>query len=265
MAGDDKAFLKVLERYGSPADVAKAHREIVGKMSAGELKAPAKPLPANATDEQKAAWRAENGLPANADGYVAALKLPEGLVAGDADKPMLADFAKAAADAGLDQKSYDAACSFYFANQDRLTRERDTADGTFKNSGLVELGQEWGKDFQGNINAVGSVVALLPESIRDDLLTARLPNGRIVGDDPNFNRAMLLLAKQINPAATLLPNVGAGGLSGVESQIAAHEANMNSPQGSDKWRAYWKSEKAQSEYRELLGARETMRSRANAA
>lgn len=266
MAGDDKAYLKVLERYDSPAAVAKAHRELSTKMSAGELKAPAKPLAADATPEQKLAWRKENGLPEAAEGFVGALKLPGGLVPGENDKPLLNEFAKAAFDAGVDQKTFDFAANWYFQQQHALNAARERNDGTFKNQSLVELSQEWGKDFEGNNNAVSSVIAMLPEAIRDNLLTARLPNGNLVGNDPNFNRAMLMFAKELNPASTILPlNNNGGGLASVEAQLAAHDKNMKSEPGSDAWKAYWQNDKAQQEYRELLGARQTMQSRQKVA
>lgn len=262
MAGDDKAYLKVLERYDSPAAVAKAHRELATKMSSGELKAPAKPLAADATPEQKAAWRTEQGLPADGAAYVAGVKLPNGIVPGEADKPLIEGFINSvAAEKGWTQDQVNDAIAWHMGEAQKQVQAREKADGEFKNGALVTLGQEWGKDFAGNQNAVASAIALLPEGIRDRLLTARTPDGRILGDDPEFNRGMLLLAKTMNPAAALLPNTGGNGLTGVESKIGEHEANMRAPQGTPAWDKYWRSETAQAELRQLYGARDTMKER----
>src|SRR3954471_3943718 len=67
MAGDDKDAMKRLARFTDPGQVFKSLRSLEAKMSAGELK---KPLAENATPEEKATWRKENGLPEKAETYV---------------------------------------------------------------------------------------------------------------------------------------------------------------------------------------------------
>jgi len=56
MAAGDNAFLKTLDRFDSPAALAKAYRELTAKLSSGELRA-AKPPRQDASPEQIAAWR----------------------------------------------------------------------------------------------------------------------------------------------------------------------------------------------------------------
>jgi hypothetical protein len=57
-AGEDKTFRRQLERYASPTDLARKARSLERKLSSGEYR---RDLPANASDEDKAAWRAERG------------------------------------------------------------------------------------------------------------------------------------------------------------------------------------------------------------
>lgn len=270
LAGEDKAQLAQLERLGSPGDIWKSYRELQAKVSSGELKGAPKPLAADATPEQQAAWRKEQGLPENEQAYLGALQLEGGLVPSEADKPLIEGFAKDVALAkGWSQDQMNDAVGWFLGAQAKVLADQQRADGEFKNSTLVELGREWGKDFEPNQNAVTNLINTLPEAIRDPLLTARLPNGRIVGDDMAFNQAMLTLAKQLNPAASLLPNIAGGGLQPVESRIAEIETKyMRAPQGTPEWQQYWHGaagEKMQQEYRELLGARETMQNRARPA
>jgi len=267
LAGGDQAKLNILKRYDSPAAFAASGFELRGKMDRGELKAPAAPLPANATDEQKAAWREAQGLPKDAAGYLGALKLSDGLVIGETDKPLVEGFVKdVALEAGLSPDAANKAVDWYFKQQEAAKQQQVAADGQFKQAALVELGQEWGKDFTANNNAVTGLINMMPEAIRDRLLTARTPDGRMLGDDPNFNRAMLMLAKEINPAAAVLPATAGGGLTGVETRIAEIETKyMKAQQGTPEWNQYWKSAAMQNEYRELLGARETMKDRAKSA
>lgn len=266
LAGDDKAYLATLQRFDSPGALAKSYRELQAKISSGELKAPAKPLPDNATPEQVTAWRKENGLPESVETVIKDLKLPNGLVPSEADKPLLNSFAQYAHANNLDQATVNKVASWYFENQGQAEAARADADALFKGSSIAALKEEWGGDFKPNINAVTNfLTASLPAELASNLLTARLANGNIAGNDPDFNRSMLMLAKQINPAATLLPAGAGNTLTGVTEKIAEHEANMRAPQGSDKWNAYWRSEKAQTEYRTLIGARDEMSKREKAA
>ncbi len=258
LAGDDQSFIKTLERYDSPTSFAKAHRELTAKLSSGELRASPKPLPDNATDEQRAAWRAERGLPANSEAYLSALKLDDGIVPGEADKPLLESFAKEAEAAGVDQQTFNKLSSWWFRTQDAAATQQAHEDARFHTQAVVELTQEWGKEFTGNNAAVSNLMQMMPESVRYDLLSARLPNGRMVGDDPEFNRAMLMIAKQINPAATLLPAAAGMGTDAVASKISEHEKNMRATPGTDAWRAYWMNDAAKSEYHNLLDARVKM-------
>jgi hypothetical protein len=267
--GDTK-FRERLNRFAAPTDVGKSWLELDGKVSAGELKAPAKPLAADAKPEEVAAWRKDQGLPEKPEAMVAALKLPGGLVPGEADKPLLEAFAKDAFAANMDQATFDRVTGWYFNQQAEIVQQRQQADARFEREALVTLAQEWGPTkFEQNRGAVANLVNLLPENVRDALMTARLPNGNIAGNDPAVNNALLMLSNMINPASTLLPNIAGGGLSGVESRIAEIETkHMRAPQGTPEWQQYWTGDagaKMQGEYRELLSARETMQTRAKNA
>src|SRR5215831_3317501 len=69
LAGGDKAFRKTLDRFDNPAALAKAYKELTARLSSGDLKA-TRPPPDNATAEQIALWRGEQGLPQSAAAYV---------------------------------------------------------------------------------------------------------------------------------------------------------------------------------------------------
>ena len=262
MAAGDKAFEKQLERYESPLAVAKGLRELRTRMDSGELKAPAKPLAADAKPEEIAAWRKEQGLPDDAKAFVSGLKLTNGLVVGKQDEPLLSSFADVAMKSGWNQDHFNQAVDWYYQLSDAEAAKRQEADATFHTDTLTELTGEWGKEFKANQNAIGNFVNMFPQEFRDALLLARTPDGRVLGDHPMFLRAALMLAKDINPAATVLPAAAGGGLSSVESRISEIEGIMRDPKRSDQ---YWHGEggaKMQSELRDLYGARDKMKSRA---
>ena len=262
MAAGDPAFLKQLERYDSPAAVGKGLRELRARMDSGELKAPPKPLADGAKPEEVAAWRKENGLPENAAAFVSSIKLSEGVVTGKQDEPLLSSFAEAAMKNGWNQETYNKAVDWYYQMSDAQAAQRDRADTDFHTDTLTELTGEWGKEFKANQNAIGNFVNMFPEEFRSQMLLARTPDGRVLGDHPMFLRAALMLAKDINPAATVLPAAAGGGLSSVESRIAEIEGIMRDPKKSDQ---YWHGEsgaRMQAEARDLYAARDKMKGRA---
>jgi hypothetical protein len=263
MAGGDKAFLKTLDRFDSPAAVAKAYKELTTKLSAGELRA-MRPPAADATPEQVAAWRTAHGLPENAEAYLNGLSLGDGMLAGEANRPMLLSFAQAALAGNWSGEQYSQAVRWYFATQDHLLAERKRADGAFKHATARELTREWGNDYDVNRNTVVQFCDRhFAQDLMIDLLNSRLPDGSLLANHAGFNRAILAVARTVDPRGTLLPNASGAGVSGVDSRIAEIEGKyMRAPHGSDSWKAYWTGDsgaRMQQEYRGLLGAREQAR------
>lgn len=264
IAGDDKAQLAQLERLGSPAEVWKAYRELQAKVSAGELKAAPQPLAKDAKPEEVAAWRKQNGIPEKPEEYK--IELANGMVVGEADKPLVDNFVKYAHGQNLPPAVVNQTLNWYYQMQDALVAQRLEADEGFHTDSTVALKQEWGPDFKGNINAVTSVLNMFPEDFRAQVEHARTPDGQKLGDTPAFNKSLLELAKMINPAATLLPAAAGGGLGTVDARISEIETKfMRAPQGTPEWQSYWKGEKMQAEYRQLLTARDQMKARQAAA
>jgi hypothetical protein len=263
LAGGDKAFRKTLDRFESPVALAKAYKELTTKLSSGDLKA-TKPPPDNATAEQIAGWRAEHGLPQSAAAYVDGLQLGNGTVPGEAETALLASFADQAMKGRWTADQYNQAVGWYFDMQDRLAAQRDHADAAFKHEASADLMREWGHDYVTNRNTIAQFFdRSFPEDFREALLTARLPDGRVLANHPTFNKAILEVAKSINPSGAMLPNASGGGLSNVESRIAEIEGKyMRAPHGSGLWKSYWTGDsgaRMQQEYRGLLATREQAR------
>jgi hypothetical protein len=263
LAGGDKAFRKTLDRFDSPAALAKAYRELTARLSSGELRS-TKPPSETATPSEAAAWRAEHGLPETAAAYVDGLQPGDRKVAGAAEKALLASFADQAMKGNWTAAQYNQAVGWYLDLQGRVAAQRDHADATFKNEASSDLMREWGHDYAANRNAVAQFFdRSFPEDFKEALLTARLSDGRMLANHPTFNKAILEVAKTINPSSTLLPNASGGGLSNVESRIAEIEGKyMRATHGSDSWKSYWTGEagaRMQQEYRGLLAAREGSR------
>jgi hypothetical protein len=204
LAGGDKAVEKDLAKYASPDQVYKSLRSLQADISSGKLKAPPAPLPANATDEQKAEYRKTNGLPEAPEGYVAKVALPDGVVLGEADKPLVGDFAKMALERGWSQDQFNQAVGWFYEAQAAQDAQRVEADGQLRVTSEVALRTEWGSDYAANMNAFGAFKAMLPQDFQELLFTARTPDGRMLGNTAELIRIGAQLAREFNPAATLI-------------------------------------------------------------
>ena len=271
LAGGDDAALKDLAKYTDPTAVYKSLRSLQADISAGKLRAPAAPLPANATDEQKAAWRQAQGLPAAPEGYVEKLQLANGLVLPETDKPIVAGFAKAAFDAGLSQDAVNVATNWYFQEQQRAAIARQEADGVAKQEAMQVLMSEWGPaDYKTNMNAVVSFLAKMPDDVRDVLVSARTLDGRPLGSTPEFNRAIAAYEREMNPAATLVPSSSNNAFKSMSEEISHIDGiYAKAMQGDrDAYRQYYGHEGKPGldvRQRELIEAQQKMSERGRAA
>lgn len=260
MAGEDKKFLKTLERYTDEPAFGKAHQALLQKMSSGEYK---RELPKDAKPEDVTAWRKENGLPEKADGYLEKLSLPNGVVLGDADKPTALGFAEAAMDANLRPDQYSKLVAQYYKLQDAAKAQREEADSTLQAQTEDALRVEWGPDYRRNINVMGTVRDMMPSGLFDALASARDGQGRLLGNLPEFTKWMVGLGRELNPAATMIP-AGMGDTGrGLENRVAEFKA-MIADRREDK-AGYYRGPNAQAlqaEYRQLLEFQGKQKSRA---
>ena len=203
LAGDDKDLAKVLSRYSDEAAFGKAHKSLQAKLSSGEYK---KALPEGATAEEIATWRKENGLPDAAEGYVEKLELPKGIVIGEADKPIVAEFAAAALEGNVEPGQFNKMVGKYYEILDAQRAKQEDADAAFKTESEEALRADWqGADFRRNLTAVNNLISTWPEGLASRVLAGRTPDGRKLGDDPVFIKQLASLAVELNPTSTLVP------------------------------------------------------------
>ena len=85
------------------------------------------------------------------------------------------------------------------------------------------------------------------------MLHARLADGTPLASNPKVIRALLAAAREINPAATVVPAAGADALKTLDDELAGLEQMMG-----DRRSEYWKGAKAetlQARYRTLVDAK----------
>ena len=265
-AGDKKAFdkeLKRLERLGieRPEQVYGLYRELDNKLNGGGLvKIPGK----DAKPEELSAFAKALGWTEKPDEMLGQIKLENGAVLGDADKPALTSFAVAVHGATTATDFMNKATNWYFKQQEDNAAALDEADDTFKRESVAALKEEFGPTFKRSINAIGAVFATAPGGVDVDntkslfarLMGGRTADGKIIGDDPDINRFFINLAREINPAATLVEDGRQGGKT-LDAEIAEIEKIMKTDR-----REY--NQKHAGRYAELLAAREKIQSRQRA-
>lgn len=254
-AGEDAKLLTQLERFQSPKAALDAYFAAQKRISEGGLK---QSLPEKPTPEQLTAWRKENGVPEKAEDYLA--NLPEGLVIGEADKPIFESFVKSLHEVNADPKTAHAAVAWYNKFQEEQQGAQREADTAYARETEDALRTEWGADYRVNQAIRTTFLNRLPEGIKDVFLSSRMPDGRALGDHPDLSKWLVGMERELNPTATLSGGAMGGDTKSVDTRIAEIEKLMG-----NQYSEYWKGSNApkiQAEYDQLLGMRTKLRARA---
>lgn len=203
LAGEDKDELTRLYRYKSPVDYHKASVSLQKKLSAGEAKTKDGPPPKDAAPEQIAAWRKENGIPETPEGYK--VELPNGVVFGEADKPLLGSFTTHAHAKNWSPQLVNEAMEWYADFSSKQNIELQKRDDQAKFDGMNHLIAEWGPEYTRNKQAVVNYLGTVPNGIGQQLLEARGGDGNKLGNSPAVLKWLADLANMANPMASLVP------------------------------------------------------------
>lgn len=239
----DESKLAHLKRFTDPNAALDSFVQLRSKISAGELRAS---LPKDATPEAITEYRKTNGIPEAADKYD--LKLRDGLVVGEADKPFVQQFL---AKVHGKHVSNEQASAFVEAYYDIMgVQEKAAAEQHAKTKQAVTdaLNKAWGADFRPNMNRIDS---LLDARVGDKKLRGLIQ----AGIETNVGFAQLIegLAREINPASTVLPEGVTADIGTLDTEIKKIEKVIKEDRAS-----YDKDAGMQQRYRDLLSAKEQM-------
>lgn len=263
-AGDEKAYkkeLRRLERYSDPTAVYGTARELEGKFDQGGLiRVPGK----DAKPEEIEAFNKALGVPEKPDEYYKDLQLTNGAVVGEADKPFVDSFAQHVHKTGMRPDQFKAAMDWYYTQQQAQADQMDEEDDDFRIESEKVLKEEFGKSYKRNMNGLKSLFVQAEggtdleneNSVYARLVGGRTADGRIIGNDPAVLKWLHSLRTEINPAASVVEDGDQTG-KGVDDKIAEIEAYMKTNR-----RDYFKNEKMQNEYRQLLTVRDKIQARA---
>lgn len=248
LSGDDPELAKYLGRYASEAAALKAAKGIHGDIRSGKY---VKPLDENSTDEEKAAHRKMQGVPEKPEGYLE--NLPDGLVVGDDDRPFVDVFLGKMHEAGAPPALTGAALEAYYGIVEEQAAAESEQLATAKAVGEEALREEWGKDYRRNLNVIHGHLDTLPPEVKEAFTDGRGKDGVPLGYNPAVMKWLAGLALEANPLATVVPGAGSNQASAIADEIAALENRM----ATDR-KAYFKDERAQARYLELVTARDKL-------
>jgi hypothetical protein len=241
---------KLAGRYNTMGDALKALREAQRKISSGEVKAP---LAKDATPEQVAAWRKDNGIPETPDKYD--LGLPDGTVLGDSDKKIVTAWVAKVHGANASPDVVKAGTAAYLAIRDEMALEVAERNAEAKQNVAATLGAEWGADYKANVAGVDSLLDQADSDVVEALVGARGSDGIQLLNNPKVMKWFAGHARELGfVGATVVTQGGDLGKS-IDDELASIKKTMYLESG-ERNPDYWKNEKAQERYRELLGAKE---------
>ena len=263
-AGDKKAYereLKRLQRITDPAAVYGQYRELEAKFTSGKLiQVPGK----EAKEEEVAAFHKALGVPEKAEDYFKDVKLENGAVIGEADRPVADAFAGAVHKAGATPAVVNAAMNWYFKSQEDAAAALDEADDTFRRESERSLKDEYGPAFKRMTNSIQGVFTAAPggtdiknpSSLYARLMGGRMADGKLIGNDPDMVRFLVGIGTELNPAASVVEDGDQSGKA-IDTEIAEIEKVMKEDRPEyDK--------KYANRYEQLLAARDKVRARQRA-
>jgi len=257
MAGGDAKELARLKRFNSPNNVWKMVRGIEAKMSSGELLRakpegdPSDPAVKQALEE----WRGQIGIPEKPEGYLE--KLPNGLVIGDDDKPLVESFLADMHSADAPPPYVHKALEWYYANQEKMVEERSNADKANRAQVEDELRSEWGSEYRAHLNNIHALFGQHgSKELLNEFFAARMADGRPLGDHPGVLKFLAAVANELNPHGTITPVEGQTPSETIDSELANIQKLM-----ADNRSEYWTNPGMQQRYRELLDVKDRYQQR----
>lgn len=200
IAGDNAEVRKRLDRFTSPKALWESVDQTQQKLSKGEMKV-LTPFPDKGSDEEKATWRGQNSVPA--DGKYE-LKLPDGVVIGENDKPIVEAYLKHAFEKNIPSREVNESVGWFLSEKvAREARAREAFEAQ-KRDTAAELGAEWGADYKPTHNKIQGVLdSTIPSGEDGDALKGLINNA--VATNPMFARFLGQIALQLNPVGTMVP------------------------------------------------------------
>lgn len=251
-AGDDEKKLAYLNRFTSPKALMDKLFEQDKLIRSGGHKTK---IDENSSEEDIKKYREENGIPEKPEGYLDSL--PEGLVLGEDAKEGAEGYLKAMHDINADPETVARGLEEFQKHQENYTNMIAQRDQEKANEAQQYFKEEWGADYEANLNSMTNFIENnFPQDVQDALMNGRLgdEDGTPLLASTAVIEAFSRIQREINPMGTVTNGQGMDTIDSIQDQIKTYEDRM----GTKEW---FKDEKAQQHYRELVTARERYESK----
>lgn len=224
-SGGDEKLAKRAEMFASPEEVWKSYLVADKTISEG-IKPPT--LPDDPTDEQIAEYHEQVGVPKEWTDYNT--DLGNGVVWGDEDKPMVDSFLEWSHQNHIPQQYVTPALGWYAEFQKDTAAAREVQDQQDQVDGTVALREVWGGDYQVNLNAIKGLFESVDQELFEIWASSRTPDGTLLGNSPQFMKAVAQIARQANPAAMIAPGSTENAKQSLEGRLDEIKKIQNSPE-----------------------------------
>lgn len=236
----------MLERVVDEGTLLKNYVEAQEKIRTGQISSG---LPENPTPEQMTEWRGNNDVPAESKDYN--VTLDEGLIIGDQDQAILDDIYRVGHEGNVPNSVMSGMVNSFLAAREAEIDSIQQDDGIHNQQTSQKLKEAWGQDYDTNINMVKGLFNGMPETMRDEFLGARMPDGRAVFNSPEAMVFFGDMARKLNPAGTVVPNSN-NPVQAIDDEIKSLEGKMKEP-------GWHKDVDSQSRLTALYNAQENMK------
>lgn len=237
-AGDDERLLAHLARYNTQNDAIKAGFELKQKVSSGEYRRNI-PFPLDGKPEEQAEWRKENGVPESFDKY----EMPEGIVVGENDKPMIDGFLESMHGNNANPAVVKTAIEWYYKTQDEAMAKEAENSRVQKMQTEEALRADFGTEYRPIMNMTENFIKSRFGDIVGEALLASSPE--VVKEFAN-------IARELNPSATVVPN-SANPMQSIQDEIASLRSQMRDQ------KSWAKNQKGQARLIDLISAEQSMK------
>jgi hypothetical protein len=245
---EDAKRLGQLQRYASPQAAIEALFAAQDRIRSGELKPV---LGKNPSADDLKEWRDAHGIPEKPEAY----DLGKDFKVDPSDEGLITALKTAGHKSHQTADQIRATVGVLQQLTQQARDARAAADTTFKQDGEDKMRAEWGGEFRRNVNLVHGLLDLSgSQDLKAQMLDARLPDGRRIGDSPEAMKMLLGVALIQNPTGVVVPGGDANRAETVDTEIEKIEKRMREDR-----KGYNKDEKMQAQYRDLLDARERMK------
>lgn len=255
IAGDDAKVAERLGRFNSVKDLWNSYRNIETQMSSGKFR-PELPTDREPTAEELSAYRKAAGVPETAEGYLQHLE-KDGLVIGEDDKAAVELLTNRLHAMHASPAVVKEAIKTYYDAVEHAQEQAVEAQKAFKQQNEDILRKEWGGEFRQNVNAIGNLLSGHPE-VKELLAHATLSDGSLALNNAHFLRWAAALARDLNPAATVVGPGHGDPMQSVTGRLAELDKMMKT--NIDQWQAPVNAAN-RAEYYKLLQAQEKMQAR----